>query len=175
MPPSPRVSNRVCSDAFGQVTASKLIGVCASTACRHELTALETGLVDLPVAERLDHALQRDSGLQLRHCRAHAVVDALAERPLPADRAVDVEGVGVVELALVVVGRPVQQQDLIAFGDRRVVQLDVACRGACASPCTGDTYRSSSSSALGQSDGSSASGAARRGDGRARSRRWRSC
>ena len=57
---------------------------------------------------------------------AQAEVDAVPEREVVVDLAVDVEAVGVGELALVAVGRAVEQQHRAALGHGLAVVLDVA-------------------------------------------------
>ena len=52
-------------------------------------------------------------------------VGPVAERQVPVDRAVDVEPVGIVEVALVAVAAAVEEQHPGAGGNRGAVDLDV--------------------------------------------------
>ena len=57
------------------------------------------------VGKRLQHLVERDAALEPGQRRAEAEVDAVAEREVVVDLAVDVEAVAVGELAVVAVGR----------------------------------------------------------------------
>ena len=69
---------------------------------RGDLGAVE---VDVPLGEALQHLVERDPAFEARERGAEAEVDAVPEREVLADLAVDVEAVGVVEAALVAVRR----------------------------------------------------------------------
>ena len=98
---------------------------------RHELTADDLRGVDLPVADRLEQHLDRHAGLEPGHGVPEAVVNAVAERPVVLHVAIEVEHVGVRVDGLVVVGRAVQEQHLVAGRDRDVGDRDVAGGRAC--------------------------------------------
>src|SRR5829696_5568632 len=63
------------------------------------------GLSQLVGREALEQLLERDARLEPRQCRPDAEVDAEPEPHVPLDVAVDVEVLGVVEFAFVVVRR----------------------------------------------------------------------
>ena len=82
-------------------------------------------VVDLPVGEALQHLVERDPALQAGQRGTQAEVDAVAEGEVATDVAVDVEAVAVREVALVPVGRAVEQDHDAALGHRLAVVLDV--------------------------------------------------
>ena len=108
------------------------------------------GPLDRAVA--VEQLLEQQPRLGPRDRRARAVVDAGAERDVTAELAVDVERVGVVELALVAVGRPVDDGDPAVRGDRDAVELDVLAAAGGRAPARGcasaASPRSPSGSAL---------------------------
>ena len=61
--------------------------------------------VDLPVREPAQHLVERDAALEPGQVAPEAEVEPVAEAQVVVDLAVDVEAVGIGELALVPVGR----------------------------------------------------------------------
>ncbi len=84
--------------------------------------------IDLPFGEPRERLLERDAPLEARQRGPQAEVDAVAERDVVVDAAVDVEAIGIGELALVAIGGAGEQQHLRAGGHDLAVQLDVAGR-----------------------------------------------
>ena len=101
----------------GRVSQPRTVEVGASRACAP---------VDLPLREALQYFFQRHPSLEPRERGAEAVVDAVAERELLADRPVDVETVAVGIAPVVTVGGPDEEQHGAACGHRPPVELHVA-------------------------------------------------
>ena len=74
---------------------------------------------------RCEDLVERDAPFQAGQGGAEAEVDAVAERQVLPDLAVDVEPVAVGEPAVVAVGRTDQEHHDAAFGHRLAVVLDV--------------------------------------------------
>ena len=85
-------------------------------------------MVDRPVGEPGERLLERDAALHPRQRGAEAEVDPVPEGDVMVDGPVDVEPVGIRELALVAVGGAGEEQHLRARGHDVAVQLDVAGR-----------------------------------------------
>src|SRR4051794_18832092 len=81
--------------------------------------------VDVPLGEALQHLVECDPSFESRQRGAEAEVDAVPEGEVMVDLAVDVEGVAVVEPAVIAVRGAVEEQDGAAGGDGLAVVLDV--------------------------------------------------
>ena len=78
----------------------------------------------------MQHLVQGDPPFEPGQRGTQTEVDAVAEGEVVPDPAVDVEAVGLVELALVAVRRGVQQQHDAVLGDSPAVVLDVGRQDA---------------------------------------------
>ena len=81
--------------------------------------------VDLPLGEATEHLVERDPALEAGQRRAQAEVDAVPERQVVVDVALDVEAVGIGEVTLVAVARRGEQHHHVARRDLLPVVLDV--------------------------------------------------
>src|SRR3954468_21822292 len=75
-----------------------------------------------------EELLEGDACFEAGEGRTHAEMGAVAERKVPVGGAVNVETVGVGELALVEICCPPYEQSSGVARDHLVVQDDVACR-----------------------------------------------
>ena len=91
------------------------LGVCLYTACR----------VDLVARQRGQQLFEQDPPLEARDVLAQACVRAVPEGQHPRQAAADVEGVGVLELALVAVRRGVEEHHRLPGAQLFAVDLDV--------------------------------------------------
>ena len=81
--------------------------------------------VDVPLREAVEHLVERDAALEPGQRGTQAEVDAVAEREVVVDLPLDVEAVGVGEVALVAVARRGEQHHHVAGLDLLPVVLDV--------------------------------------------------
>ena len=86
---------------------------------------VDLGLVDVPVTESLEGLFQGDSPLETRQRGADAEVGAVSEREVTVDLALDIESIGVIEVAVVAVATAVEEQHLRTARNHGAVDLDV--------------------------------------------------
>src|SRR5260221_4001287 len=86
--------------------------------------------IEVIVGDARVELFERARGFESRKRRAHAVVQAVAEAEMAIHAAVNVETLGGLELALVVIGGHPHEYHGLALGDRATVQRHVARRDA---------------------------------------------
>src|SRR5580765_2910922 len=96
--------------------------VAAHCRCLRDLGAIE---FHVPLGEPRQHLIQRDAAFEARERRAEAEVDAVPEREVLVDLAVDVEAIGILEVALVAVRGADEEHHHAALGDGLAVYLDL--------------------------------------------------
>src|SRR5690349_6865502 len=88
------------------------------------VSALGVVVVDFPVGPSGEHFLKRNACLNTRQCSTQAEVDAVPEGQM-CRAPVDVESIGVGELAFIAVRGSVEQQHYRPFGYRLPIMFDV--------------------------------------------------
>src|SRR3546814_8596784 len=79
-----------------------------------------------PVREALEDFFKRVSSLDPRQRRAHAGVEAIAERQMRACLTLDIETVAIDNTAMIAIGGADQKIDRTAFGNLDALYLDIA-------------------------------------------------
>ena len=95
------------------------MGTCAGPRTVEVRTSRTCVLVDVPLREAGERLLDHDLGFEPGQARAEAEVDAVAERHVAVEGALDVEAVGIGVLALVAAGAAGEQRDLRVRGNGR--------------------------------------------------------
>ena len=82
--------------------------------------------IDIPFRKTVEHLVECDTSLEARQCGTEAKMDPVTETQMSNPGPIDVEAVRISKVALVPIGRPVQEHHDAVFGHDLAVVLDIA-------------------------------------------------